>query len=516
MWHAAEPEELILRARHGDPDAFAALVAGERPGLVRAAWAILGDLHEAEDAVQEALYRAFVHIGQLEAAGGFRPWLRRITVNQAKNRLRALAARHAREAGLPEAKAWERLLVDLAETPHGRIEAVAATAHIRAAVTGLPARQRQVLTAAADGQGIGEIAAQLGMRAGSVRVALHRGRAALAARLEDGCRPLRAASAKGGRSADDAEVRLVGWRQMEIYVAAYAEAHPDQRLAFVSDQQWDGARSEWDVCYTDLYGPIAGVDRSALQPLPAGASVPIAAHAAAAHSAGGALWAVPVVEHPHVLLFSPQLFAEAGVAAPTVDWTWADVQAALRAFAAGGRYGLTGGCGPALVQWMAGQLAARMPPESALSEGLRMAREATAGPWVHPAAEGQWVRDAFYQGEAAMTVGTPGNPRWRLRFAERPCRLREWDAVVPRFLRADPVVADWAYSSFVFSRNARRLDAALRFTNWVATRPAVGAPGWWGWPACTEGGALEEHRSRFPPLIRARSLAWPDPPGHEM
>lgn len=303
---------------------------------------------------------------------------------------------------------------------------------------------------------------------------------------------------------DGAVVRLVGWRQMETYVAGYLEAHPDQPVAFVSDQQWDQAQAGWDVCYTDLYGPMAELDRSELHPLRADAVVPVSPHAAAAHTADGAPWAVPVVEHPAVLLFNPEFFAEAGVPAPTSDWTWADFLAALRAFGAGAKYGLTGGCGLALVQWMAGQLAMRMSREAALAEALGMAREAISGPWVHPAAQGRWIRDSFYQGEAAMTVGTPGNARWRMAFTERPFRLRASDAVVPRLQPSDPLVSDWTYSSFVFNRRTRHLQAALAFGNWVATHPALGPVGWWGWPAAADGGALDAHRAGFSPLIRGQ------------
>lgn len=42
-----------------------------------------GDPHLADDVVQDALIRAFLHLGSLEDTSRFLPWLYRIVINQA-------------------------------------------------------------------------------------------------------------------------------------------------------------------------------------------------------------------------------------------------------------------------------------------------------------------------------------------------------------------------------------------------------------------------------------------------
>lgn len=64
----------------GDRDAFRALVERESTGLVRICHRILGDLHESEDAAQEALVTAFRSLSSWRGDGPFGAWLARIAV----------------------------------------------------------------------------------------------------------------------------------------------------------------------------------------------------------------------------------------------------------------------------------------------------------------------------------------------------------------------------------------------------------------------------------------------------
>ena len=131
--------DLVLRARGGDLQAFAVLAESEWPALFRTAWAVLGDAHEAEDAVQDALLRAFSLLGQLHDTEAFHPWLRRIAVNQAKNRLRAAARRRARE----QADAGLYRVADALGADPGRVvEAGEGAERLLLAVRRLPRRER--------------------------------------------------------------------------------------------------------------------------------------------------------------------------------------------------------------------------------------------------------------------------------------------------------------------------------------------------------------------------------------
>ncbi|MDF2961980.1 MAG: sigma-70 family polymerase sigma factor [Paenibacillus sp.] len=80
--------ELIDRARCGDREAFGELVRRHRAQALGWAGTLTQDSFLAEDIVQEALIRAFLHLGTLSEAGRFKAWLHRIVRNQAYMKLR--------------------------------------------------------------------------------------------------------------------------------------------------------------------------------------------------------------------------------------------------------------------------------------------------------------------------------------------------------------------------------------------------------------------------------------------
>jgi len=80
--------KLIERAQQGDHDAFSELVRRHRPKAHAWASGITQDPHMADDIVQDALIRAFMHLGTLVDAGRFLPWLHAIVRNQAMMKLR--------------------------------------------------------------------------------------------------------------------------------------------------------------------------------------------------------------------------------------------------------------------------------------------------------------------------------------------------------------------------------------------------------------------------------------------
>ena len=76
----------------GDPDAYRHLVERESASIVRACHRVLGDLHEAEDAAQEAFVTAYRSLASWRGEGPFGAWLTRIAVRIA---LRQVAGRRS-------------------------------------------------------------------------------------------------------------------------------------------------------------------------------------------------------------------------------------------------------------------------------------------------------------------------------------------------------------------------------------------------------------------------------------
>jgi RNA polymerase sigma-70 factor (ECF subfamily) len=72
---------LVVRAREGDLDAFSQLVKLSFPRLERVADLILRDADRAQDAVQDALMRAWRDLRALRDPDAWDAWLRRLTVN---------------------------------------------------------------------------------------------------------------------------------------------------------------------------------------------------------------------------------------------------------------------------------------------------------------------------------------------------------------------------------------------------------------------------------------------------
>src|SRR5688500_7895352 len=73
--------ELLTAAQEGDEDAFATLVAAHRPALHAHCYRMLGSVPDAEDALQEALLRAWKGLPRFEGRSALQSWLYKIATN---------------------------------------------------------------------------------------------------------------------------------------------------------------------------------------------------------------------------------------------------------------------------------------------------------------------------------------------------------------------------------------------------------------------------------------------------
>jgi RNA polymerase sigma-70 factor, ECF subfamily len=182
-------DPLLVAAQSGDEQAFVELTSPHRRALHIHAYRMLGSLHDADDALQETLLRAWRGLANYEPRAALSTWLHRIATNVALRMIEQRPPGVAVDAHLQPYP--DRFLEELA-APDPSPEARAITregvglAYI-AAMQLLPAKQRVVL-ALRDGLGWSarETAELLDDSTAAVNSALQRARARIADEHERG------------------------------------------------------------------------------------------------------------------------------------------------------------------------------------------------------------------------------------------------------------------------------------------------------------------------------------------
>jgi RNA polymerase sigma factor (sigma-70 family) len=146
----------------------------------RAAYLIIGDAAEAEDAAQDAFAKAYAALGRFRPGAPFRPWMLRIVTNEARNRRKAASRRatlalHAAESGPGD---------NAVSSPETLVVAAEGRQLLLSALEGLREEDRLVISYRYFlDLSESEMAESLGCRPGTVKSRLSRALARLRVRL---------------------------------------------------------------------------------------------------------------------------------------------------------------------------------------------------------------------------------------------------------------------------------------------------------------------------------------------
>jgi len=148
-----------------------------RPRVSRLCRVLLADPDEAADTVQDVFARLHEHLAVETRPMDWGAWLTRVAVNACRDRRRSGWWRWWRERGTDDAT-----LPSALRTPEDEVIGRETQSRVWAAIAGLPQRQREVFALRQiEGHSTADVAAMLGISAGSVKRHLFRA----VARLRD-------------------------------------------------------------------------------------------------------------------------------------------------------------------------------------------------------------------------------------------------------------------------------------------------------------------------------------------
>lgn len=177
---ATREQDLILRVQRGQRELFYELVQPYERRVYAAAFAILRNEQDAEDAAQEAMLKAFANIGSFRSEARFSTWLIQITVNEAlmrRRRGRTIVMEGIDDRREEDSQYAPRDFADWREIPSEALERKEVRQRLAEALATLDRKYREVFVLRdMEHLNIQETAEALGISTASVKTRLLRAR----------------------------------------------------------------------------------------------------------------------------------------------------------------------------------------------------------------------------------------------------------------------------------------------------------------------------------------------------
>jgi len=186
--HLSNESTLVDEARAGNSAAFATLVNHYDDKVFRLAINITRNKEDAEDVLQEALFKAYINIRRFRGGSRFYTWLVRIALNEALMKLRK--RRSGKQVSLDELletddQSVRRETVDWRDNPEKGYARTEMQGNVHHALGHLDHNSRQVLLMRdLENMSTRETAQKLGLSVTTVKTRLRRARGDLRRRLE--------------------------------------------------------------------------------------------------------------------------------------------------------------------------------------------------------------------------------------------------------------------------------------------------------------------------------------------
>jgi RNA polymerase sigma-70 factor (ECF subfamily) len=176
---STDERSLARRVLQGDRDAFGEVVHRHQQAVFNASYHVLGNVHDAEDATQEAFIRAYQFFDKFDIDRPLAPWLIRIAINVCLNRVEGQKSASALDEE-------STLLPDLSRGPELQTIIRDRDEIVRYELNRLPARYRIVIELRHfQGLSYVEFAKELKRPLSDIKSDLFRARKLLAERLRD-------------------------------------------------------------------------------------------------------------------------------------------------------------------------------------------------------------------------------------------------------------------------------------------------------------------------------------------
>jgi len=186
-------ERLLQRLQYGEATAMADLAEAYGPKIHQLAFRYLRNKEDAEEVVQDVLYKVYRNVGEFRGEAALSSWIYRITFNAAMSRLRSASYQRAQEAQRALASAVNDKLVqplpepvDWSNMADEQLLRSQLRRRLARAVLTLPAIYRApVVLRDIQGMSTEEASAMLRVKDQTLKSRLHRGRLMLRKQLAD-------------------------------------------------------------------------------------------------------------------------------------------------------------------------------------------------------------------------------------------------------------------------------------------------------------------------------------------